>query len=329
MERIAFILGERFVYWSPLILALAAAAGSCAFLALYLAKGGRAAAGALAVPLAIAASLVLGRLLHWYCRTDSYPGFYQAMTDYSSGGFALLGAFAGCFLAAAVLRLLRISPSLPGMLDAMSVAGSLAIALGRLGSFFNASDRGQILEGLTELPWVYPVANAVTGAAEYRLATFLLQALAAGTIFLVLLVFYLTGNRRKGDTALLFLLFYGVSQVVLDSTRYDSLFFRRNGFVSMVQVFAALGMALVIVVFSVRMVKMRGFHVWYLLPWLLIAGCIGGAGYMEYYVQRHGDQAAFAYSVMSACLLGVVLLTLILRLLGNRRRVVYGTNDSE
>jgi len=47
----------------------------------------------------------------------------------------------------------------------------------------------------------------------------------------------------------------------------------------------------------------------------LIGACVGGAGFMEYYVQRHGDQAVFAYTVMSACLFGIVLLTLLLRLL--------------
>jgi hypothetical protein len=36
---------------------------------------------------------------------------------------------------------------------------------------------------------------------------------------------------------------------------------------------------------------------------------------MEYYVQRHGDQAAFAYKNMGACLIGIVLVTLVIRTL--------------
>ena len=50
-------------------------------------------------------------------------------------------------------------------------------------------------------------------------------------------------------------------------------------------------------------------------------GGLGCAGFMEYYVQRHGDQAAFAYSVMSAALLAVVLLVLITWALGKKRTV--------
>jgi len=53
-----------------------------------------------------------------------------------------------------------------------------------------------------------------------------------------------------------------------------------------------------------------------------MAGGLGGAGYMEYYVQRHGNQAAFAYSVMSAALAAVVLLVLITRALGAKRRIL-------
>lgn len=323
MERIAFIIGETFVYWSAIILTLAAAAAACTFVALYLGRTGKAISAALVVPMALVFSLVLARFMHWYCRADSYDSFFTAMTDHSSGGYALMGVFGGCLLAAVILRALFIVRDLPEMLDCMCIAGSLGIAVGRLSSFFNSSDRGQIIEGMTDLPWVYPVTNAVSGAVEYRLATFVIQAMAAAGIFAVLLVFWLVGNRKRqknGDTTLLFLLLYGVSQVVLDSTRYDSLFFRSNGFVSIVQVLGALGMALAIILFSVRLVKRRGFRGWYLVLWIPMAVLIGGAGYMEYHVQRHGDQAAFAYSVMSGCLVLVVLLTLLVRALGLRKR---------
>ena len=318
MDRIAYINGDSFVYWNSILLTLAAAVAICFFLAFYLRKNGNAVAAFAAVPLSLALSLIAARFFHWYCRADGYAGFTAAMTDYSSGGYALMGAFLGCFLAAAVLRLVFLHRNLPEMLDCMSLAGLAGIAVGRLASFFNSTDRGQIVTTTQSLPWVYPVTNAVSGAAEYRLATFVIQAMAALFLFAALTVFYLRGTKRRklkdGDTCLIFLMCYGASQVILDSTRYDSLFFRSNGFVSIVQVLGALGLALAVVVFSVRMVKARGFRFWQVLLWLLIAGAIGGAGFMEYYVQRHGNEAVFAYSVMTACLLGAVLLTLVIRL---------------
>lgn len=326
MDKIAFISGGTILYWNSIILTLAAATAVFFFLAFYIGKGGNAVAAFTAVPLSLVLSLVAARFFHWYCRFDSYDSFLSAMTDYSSGGYALMGCFLGCFLAACLLRFMRLDRSLPEMLDCMCIAGCAGIAVGRLASFFNSTDRGQIVESVKTLPFVYPVTNAVSGALEYRLATFVIQAMVAAVLFVVLGIFYIRGNKQgklhDGDTCLIFLLIYGASQVVLDSTRYDSLFFRSNGFVSVVQVLGALGLGLAIAVFSHRMVKARGFRFWQVLLWVVIAAGIGCAGFMEYYVQRRGNEAVFAYSVMSGCLLAVIFLTLLIRALAvkNQRK---------
>lgn len=316
MDRIAFVVGENFIYWNSIFLTLGAGVAICFFLSFYIGKCGNAVAGFAVVPLSIVLSLVLARFFHWYSRSDSYAGFLAAMTDYTSGGYTLLGVFAGCVLAAVITRVLFLHRNLPRMLDCMSIAGCAGIVVGRLASFFNSSDRGQVIESLKSLPWVYPVTNTVSGALEYRLATFVIQAMVALVLFIALAVFYVRGQKKglkDGDTCLVFLLCYGASQVILDSTRYDSLFFRSNGFVSIVQVMGALALGLVIVLFSIRMVKARGFKFWFVPIWVVIAAAIGGAGFMEYYVQRHGDQAAFAYSVMSSCLAVIIALTLLIR----------------
>ena len=323
MDKLALISGEQFLYWNSIVYTLAAATAICFFLAFYLGKCANAVAGFAAVPVSIVLGLVAARFFHWYCRADSYDGFLAAMTDYTSGGYALMGVFLGCFLTACVLRLIRLSRSLPEMLDCMAISGCAGIAVGRLASLFNSSDRGQVLENLKSLPFAYPVTNAVSGAVEYRLATFMLQSLVALLLFAGLAAFYLRGQKKgdlkDGDTSLVFLLIYGASQVVLDSTRYDSLFFRSNGCVSVVQVLGALGLGLAIFLFSGRMVKNRGLKFWQFLLWIPIAAGIGCGGFMEYYVQRRGNEAAFAYSVMSGCLILVILLTLLIRFLGEKK----------
>lgn len=301
MEQIAFISGNSVFYWNSVVLALAAGAASCVFLAFYL-PGGRPGAAAAAVPGALVLSLFFGRLLHWYFRPDSYPGFWSAITDYTSGGYALMGCFVGCAAAAGLVRLLRLEPFAPAMLDAMSLGGCAGIAVGRLACFFSAADRGQLMP-FTALPLAYPVNNVVTGAPEYRLATFVLQAMAAALIFAALAVFFLLGKKRRtGDVTLLFLLLYGLTQAVLDSTRYDSLYLRSNGFVSAVQLLSAAALVGVSALFSARMVKGRGMRRWYVPLWIGMLALLGGAGYMEYFVQRHGDRALFSYAIMTACL---------------------------
>jgi len=318
MDKIAFISGTTVVYWQSIVLTLAAATAIMFFLAFYIGKCGNAVAGFAVVPAALVLSIVFARFFHWYCRADSYEDLFTAMTDYTSGGYALMGVFLGCFLAAVLTRILFLQWDLPEMLDCMAVSGCAGIAVGRLASLFNASDRGNVVS-FENLPFAYPVTNAVSGAVEYRLATFMIQAMVAALLFLVLSVFYIRGNNknklRSGDTALIFVLIYGASQVVLDSTRYDSLFFRSNGFVSVVQVLGALGLGLAIFVFSKRMVRAVGFKWWQVLLWVLIGAGIGCGGFMEYYVQRRGNEAVFAYSVMSGCLVAVIALTLLIRLI--------------
>jgi prolipoprotein diacylglyceryltransferase len=310
MDRIAYIIGQTFIFWSSIILALAALVAVCWFLGLYLSRSGNYLGGFLAVPFAFVLSLVLSRLVHWYCRSDSYASFEAAMTDFTVGGYALVGVFAGCLLTACLLRLLQAVKNLPQMLDCMSLAGAAGIAVGRLASLFNSSDRGDIIEGITELPLVFPVSNSVTGALEYRLATFMLQALVTGGIFALLLIFWMAMKRKgkDGDTCLMFLLLYGAAQAVFDSTRYDSLYLRSNGFVSMVQIVGAVALVFAFVMFAVRMCRARGFRFWYLALWISTLGLLGGAGYMEYYVQRHGDKALMSYTVMTGCLIGVILI---------------------
>ena len=312
MEQIALIIGENYIYWSAVIRVMAAAAAICAFLALYLRTGKSPVAALAGIPLAIISSLVLSRMASWYFHPE---GTLEAALDFGNpGGFALMGVFAGCFLTAAFLRLVKLTDNLPQLLDCMAVSGALGIATGRLSSAFNASARGLILPETVGFPWATVVQNPVSGMPEHRLATFLLQAMAAGLIFVILLLFT-AGKREKkdGDACLLFLLFYGASQAVLDSTRYDSLHFRSNGFIGAVQVLSAAAMALCVILFAIRMVRAGGWKKWHGVLWLFQAACFGLAGYMEYYVQRHGHEAEVAYSIMGIALLGIILSALVTR----------------
>lgn len=314
MERIAFISGENFYYWSSILTVLGAACAACLFWSMCL-RSGEAMAAAIAVPVGTGLSVVLARLIHWYCRTNSYESFSAAMIPGSPGGFALMGAFAGCILAAVLVRLLRLTRDLPRMLDRLCISGSAGIAVGRLASFYNTSDRGGILGDSASMPWAHPVINPVSGVVENRLATFLIQAMIAAAIFLVLVLLSLRKKKRCGDATLVFLLLYGASQVVLDSTRYDSLYLRSNGFISVVQILGAVSIVLSAVVYSIWLVKKHGMKPGYAGLWVCLLGLTAGAGYMEYYVQRHGSQAASAYRVMSACLAGYVAVTLLIRFL--------------
>ena len=321
MEKIAFISGGTFIYWSSIILTLAALTAITMFAALYLFKGGSSTSLAVMIPLAMVCSIALSRLIHWYCRSDAYESLGAAMTDYSRGGYALMGVFIACIAVAVFLRLIRVIRNLPATFDCMAVAGGTGIAVGRMASLFNSSDRGLALPDSVGLPFAYPVVNTVSGVAENRLATFMIQAIVTAAIvgLLVLYVLYTKIAKKKlrdGDVGLMFLLAYGASQIVCDSTRYDSLFLRSNGFISVVQILGLVAILIPILVFAVRMVKNNGLKWYHFAIWAAIAGMMGLAGYMEYYVQRHGNEAAFAYSMMTGGLVMIVILTLAMRTMG-------------
>ena len=90
MDRIAIINGETFLYWNSIILVLAVAAAVCMFLTFYLRRSGNGISAALLVPLSMVLSLVIARVIHWYCRADAYQGLEAAVTEYTGGGFALM-----------------------------------------------------------------------------------------------------------------------------------------------------------------------------------------------------------------------------------------------
>ena len=337
MEKIAFIYNDVFIYWSTIILTIAAVSAIVTYAAVYLSKGGSVFSLFASIALSVTTSIVLARLMHWYCQADAYGSFWIAMTDYSRGGFCLMGVFFGCILSALILRLIGLSRDLPVMMDAMSIGGGLGIAVGRMASLFNSSDRGTVVPDSWGLPFASPVVNVVSGMRENRLATFMIQAILVGTIVTALAIHRTVSVRRKrnlqnGDTCLMFLLMYGAVQILCDSTRYDSMFLRSNRFVSLVQILGLVALLIPLVIFSVRMVMRSGFKVVHLALWVGILAMMGLAGYMEYYVQRNGDEAVLAYSVMSVALIVIVSLGLLIRWLAVRcisfDTVIASTKDN-
>ena len=98
MDTIAFLIGPYSIYWSTIMLALAGAVGVLLFWCFYLWDGSDRAGAFLLPPLALVLGILGGRMAHWYFRADTYESFLSAMTDYSVGGFALVGTFLGVLL---------------------------------------------------------------------------------------------------------------------------------------------------------------------------------------------------------------------------------------
>ena len=304
MSQIAFVWNDVNYYWSTLVLCCALGAAILALLGIRLLQG-KLADAAVFLPLALALGACGGRLQHWYCFYRQYRDLEQAFTDFSVGGFCLTGAIVGVLLAAILVRALFLTRDLPGLLDAAAAAGALGIAVGRLSAAFYSAAHGKNVfesETLHGLPFSTPLTNTA-GGTDWRSAVFFWESIVTFLIFLAVLAVILSGllskEKKPGGRAFwLFLILYGGFEILFDSMRYDSAFFRSNGFVSVLQVFGLGCVFAAAVRFSVRGIRYGGFERKYPVCWTLLLAGGGLMGYMEYYVQRHGDLYVFSYLIM-------------------------------
>lgn len=313
MNGVAICVGSLVIYWSAIVIALAIAVCFGLTYSLYTANGGNKAALWTMLPVAVILGVVLSRAVHWYCHSEQYAGFLSAVTDYSAGGYCLPGAFLGVILAVLLVKALRLTDSAGKLFDCLAPGAALGLAVLRLSALFNESCRGKIIvrdPDLQRLPLASPITTA-SGELEYHLATFFIEFMVLLVLFVIVMCLFskrrnhpMKGNApARGNVALLFLGFYGALQVILDSTRYDSSFLPANGFISLVQIVGAVFIVGVMVYYTVWSAKTNGFMPKQIVLWVIFLAAVGGTGYLEYLVQRHGDWYLKCYGMMSLTVL--------------------------
>ena len=313
MNPIAISVGADAVYYSAIVISLAVAACFCISCSLYTPYSGNSRALWVLLPIATVFSLFLCRLIHWYCHAEQYSGLLGALTDYSGGGYVLPGAIFGTWLAALLVKGLGFTDNTPRLLDAIAPGMALGIALIRLSALFNNSCRAKIAVEtplLQRLPLASPVYT--NSGSDYRFATFFVQFLIMLWVFVWLYRFACERHPMKksvpadGHTARLFLLLHSAVELIMDSTRYDSSYMHFNGFVSIVQMAAALSILGVFIYYSVWSVRVNGCRGRHFVLWIVWFLSLAGVGISEYLVQRHGDwylrcYAAMALSIVILC----------------------------
>lgn len=315
MNPVAMVLGNHVIYWNAVIIVLGVIACFCVTMALFTSHGGRAIALWLLLPLGLALSIPLARFIHWYCHSEKYVSFVRAMTDYSSGGYCMLGVIIGTILAGLIVYGLGLTQNLRRFFDCLAPGAALGIALIRLSDYFTSADRGKVV--VTDpLFQRLPFATEMSGGGEWRLATFFFQFLMMLLIFALLLRFFFRRRRwpmrasqpRDGHVALMFLCWLCAVDILADSSRYDASFLRLNGFVSMVQIFSGVTLLAILILYSVRSVRANGLRRYHWLLWIGFLLAVSVAGVMEYLVQRHGNWYLMCYTVMGLMCLCFVMI---------------------
>lgn len=326
MNPIAVYSGSIVIYWSAVVITLGIVAGFFLSLSLYTSDGGNAAAMWVLLPMATILSVFFCRVIHWYCHLEQYAGFLQAVTDLSVGSYCLPGMLLGAALAAWIVKKLGLAGSAAKLLDALAPGEALCIAMIRLSALFNSSCRSKIIvtnPALQHLPLASELTSA-SGATEYRFATFFVQFLFMFFVTALLVLFWakrrnapMKGEeRRSGHAARLFLVLYSAPELLFDSTRYDSSFFHFTflkglnpyaGFVSLIQVIAAVTVLCVLIHYSKASIRAGGLRLFHCLMWLLFAAAVAAVGASEYLVQRHGDWYMRCYAAMGAGCLAMIV----------------------
>ena len=278
------------------------------------------------LPYMVVFSVLFGRAIHWYSHSELYKSaedaFYSLWAgDFSYGSYDMPGILLAALLTAVLCGRLIGSGGTRRLLDAFSPGLALGMGIIYLSDRFGTAARSKMvfpLSGQTYLPLF--VAEDVN-SGTYRLAVYFVLFAGLFIIFLLTSVFYIRRNpdyqlvgSYKGATFILFMLLLSALEVVCDSMRYDSSYFRSNGFVSIIQVGSALCFLAVVIFYSIRSVKGNGFRFYHPIIWVFFTAGFGGAIYMEYLVQRHTDWYVRCYVIMSVCCVVMALCGYILHL---------------
>ena len=117
MDKVMMIYGGEYYYWKPVILAIAAATAALLAVGIRIWRGEKLLPLMAAIPIGTVLSVFFARLIHWYCRWESYDSLGAALTNLRGGGYSLIGVFIGLMLAFLIVRLLRLTKDLPALLD--------------------------------------------------------------------------------------------------------------------------------------------------------------------------------------------------------------------
>ena len=215
--------------------------------------------------------------------------------------------FLGIWLAAFLVKAMRLTRNVPALLDAAAPGVCLLVAFIRLSALFNTTCRGRITIK-TKLFQRLPFAVASTDAAgnvTYRFASFFIAFLLMMIVTIVVWRFYLHEEERwmkrpcseDGNTMRIALVLYGVVEIIMDSTRNDSplMHFRFisqlnkfSAFISLAQIFAAVAILCVLIYYSRMSIKANGFKWYHPLLWIAFLASLFGVGKLgEYNVQRY------------------------------------------
>jgi len=210
------------------------------------------------------------------------------------GGYSLMGAVLGAVIGTKAAE--KWTRSERGTLaDTLAFGLPVAILLERLGE----SGTGLGLGRYVTARWLINTGLCPELYGDYVHPVYLYEAVIA-LILLFVMIFLSRKERRPGMLLEMFLLFFGLTQVVMESLRADGHMVEH--FVHIQQVYAILFAVGVILRWCLRMERKPGRGLRIAVGWSIIFVCVGLAIWAEFGVDRWG-KPLLAYGLMSLCLI--------------------------
>ncbi len=259
--------------------------------------------GLWALPLAVAGA----RIFYCLVRLD-YVLYEQDWTFIFSlwkGGFALYGALLGSYLAALLFsKAAKLKAA--DVLDCIAPGAALVIAGARFAEAFTTQGVGRLVEAESLQFFPFAVQNTY---GDWVMPIFFYEGLAALLICLTVYKHLKRKNEKAGNTALLFLLLFGASQVLLESMREDD--FLRWGFVKVSQLMS-IGLVLTVAsIFGARVIaKKKAAPLLTAAGFLTLAAGVGACVFIEFALDKSSIPNMYLYAAMTAVLILMTCITL-------------------
>lgn len=252
---------------------------------------------------------MLSRLV--FC-LSSLPYYLQTIGDaslmlrFQDGGASLMGAFGGLVLAAFLVEKWQKLPC-GALMDAVGLGAPLGVIIERLceGPTGSMGHGRQILSelllplGVTD-DLVHPV--------------YMYEAVAAAAILIVLLVWLGRSGwsvKHSGDVLLVFMVFFGATQVVLDSMRDDRHMLLIH-FVHINQIIAIVLPVIALVIWTLRAMKNGMKKNQAIVAWLVTATAIV-IGIVQEFAVDSSENLFIDYGVMAASCAVIAIISLRMR----------------
>ncbi len=226
MDRVAFTILGKDIYWYGVIIACALLVGI--ILASVEAKKRGFSPEVvldfliLAVPLAV----IGARAYYVIFNYSAYQGDIMKMIAIWDGGIAIYGAVIGGIVAALLMRAFRKFPAVT-LLDICAPSLILGQAIGRWGNFINQEAYGNpvLNPNWQFFPYaVYIETPKVAGQLPgYYMATFFYEFAWNFLVFGILLILLKSLRKYRGAVFAAYVMFYGIGRFFIEGLRTDSL----------------------------------------------------------------------------------------------------------